>query len=237
MASERLQRRFLIAAAAALFSVSTLTGMAAYRDISTKNGAESLNVMIPGGLRRYRVVAHDNCVGVFEHALDRTDTGFTIRGSGEIRFLLHGTAQTARGTFDAAFNSFGQLGGSLLKLRIGELELRVGSIDIDPIRIKGSLQGPGGTQRIDTSLRGPMVLKQVEAQSYALQYEYLDTLGTLIKGAESQPMLSALMWKFEPTEEADAACTGASAGAIDLTQIAALAEGLVARTNAWTGGR
>ena len=128
------------------------------------------------GVHRFVLKSRGQCVGEVESGLETNEEGLSWNLSGDILVDLSGQTVPITLNVQAGFNLLGQLGGAVIELEAKGNELRLGLLDIDPIKVTVRMTNQGVRKEHNFVIPGPFLLKKSGRQEYRIYYRALSGL-------------------------------------------------------------
>lgn len=155
------------------------------RILSATEQMNMFGTLLEAGSQSYRVHAGERCIGNITIELHENIEDFQVNLNGAIKVLSSGRVVDLALEVSGTFNILGQLGGGVLEITDGEHAIKVGLLDIDPIRVIVR-SGPKGhdIKRAELAIPGPVELRRVRSRSYLISYRPL--------GSRPLPVAAAL---------------------------------------------
>jgi hypothetical protein len=204
---------FLASGSGSLFAFQAICGRERMRS--------SLWDAIPSGERDFRCVSRGECVGTFTTSVKQEGDTRILKAKGRINAAYQGVLLPAELEFTAYFNSLEQMIVSYLTVSAAEVEIGIGTRNINPLNFDIKLRSKESAYRYETSVPGPVELNLNKDGTYRLRYARLEGLQSSGLSAGVQPWLSALDFKILPASSPELHCS-AELSKMDLTVVITL---------------
>jgi hypothetical protein len=160
-----------------LFAVFTVVGVTAYARITYRDQHKSrLLDSLEIGTKRYYVTQQKRCSGILTRTISEQDKEITVNIDYALDVRLKDQLWPTTLEFRAEFNALGQLAASILKLSTPHGLLKVGTLEINPIRASVSFETEKHTAQRNLDVPGPIELWQNPSGGFDLRYRYLEKL-------------------------------------------------------------
>lgn len=179
-----------------LFLVSSTTSVMLYQRVlkETRRGglfSEPLRI----GAHGYQILSNRRCVGSFTNKLVDDGKTLSFTSEGLVRMKVQGMPLNAKLSAQASFNLLGQLGGSIVDVQTENFSIRIGTVNIDPLRIIIKGKVGAGDFKHEFAVPGPIELRRVGLSSYLLRHARFEALNV----AHVEPVLGFLRGQLQFT--------------------------------------
>ena len=185
----------------------------AYSRILAREGPlQALIPTIPQGENSYILSNDKGCVGEFHTSMKFYEGHYEFIAHGFIRIHYQDQVVEPQVELNASFNSIGQLGGSILRVRRDDNELRAGTKDLNPLHVIFYIrEGSKEKNRYETLVPGPITLRKNGDGSFRLEYLHFGKVISNYSGLLKDPSLNRFALHPQKVESEKGACRGTSA--------------------------
>ncbi|MDC0358508.1 hypothetical protein OAO01_06800 [Oligoflexia bacterium] len=170
---------------------------------------------IPVGKIDRIILSAGKCVGSTSTSLSSAGD-YELLSTGLLRASLTSKPYTATISFKASFNALGQLGGSVIKVQVGDVNILVGTTEINPIKL--IFKGNFGKRKIEfkRAFPGPIELLENSDGTYRIYYKHGKFPNVAAADFDEQPLLKLLKFEMRNQAPESALC---AAGQEDLVNL------------------
>ncbi|NLF24157.1 MAG: hypothetical protein GX589_00665 [Deltaproteobacteria bacterium] len=160
----------------------------------------------------YLGMNHDRCVAFFATSLKRQGETSVVNIEGILKALYHKSRIPLTFKLTAYFNALGQMIGSFVKITFSQNQLALGTLSINPIRVKLSVHSGGKLHRFKANIPGPLELVEDTDKTFRLRYTLLKKSSATKYHQQTQALLPQLDFSLIPaTAPMVHSCFGANA--------------------------
>jgi hypothetical protein len=152
--------------------------------------------------------------------LEQRKGDFGLTGTGTSKIRLGDRELTSTIEWEFAFNSLGQLGGGVLRVRMGQEGIVIGATNVSPITVQIRSFDATSFPPLQFSVPGPVLLQSNGDETFRVIHEGGQSLGALSGPLASQPVVDQMRFRAEFRSGNDAAgCTTESLTPLDITEL------------------
>ena len=157
-----------------LFMLSTTGALFAY-DLMLKGdrGRALLFGHASLGSQAYLGKSQGRCVAFFSTSLKRQGESSVIKIEGVLKALYRTSQIPLTFKLTAYFNALGQMIGSFFKITFLHNQISLGTLSINPIKVRLTANFQGKAHRFQTNIPGPIELVEEQDGSFRLRYSLL----------------------------------------------------------------
>ncbi|RMG44057.1 MAG: hypothetical protein D6719_02750 [Candidatus Dadabacteria bacterium] len=203
--------------AIAVFVISLIVTSYAYATLIREQRAiSSLVHKLQPGHSSYIISSAEKCAGNFSLDFTPAREKSVLKVKGSLNVKLTEKTLLLPFSFEAVFNALGQLGGSILRVSIANIEIRAGTSEINPIKFSLSVSSDRANIRKEVVAPGPIELASEGPGSYSIRYSQLKLPAYMLEQVERQPLIKSLKIKVYRSNKNHLDCNKYT-GAIDIS--------------------
>ena len=211
-----------------LFLAGSTIALFAYAAMAKREdrGESFLNQLAPQAFHQF--FQKESCFGEVEvRVKQKPDRTIELISKGAVALSYQGTTYPLSLDGEIHFNSLGQALGCILTLRGNNLQFRLTTIDVNPIKVRFTAKGPNLDFYREMVVPGPLQIFKNSDDTFRLAFEPFGKLSSnwLQKVQQFSPLLPD--YRLVTAKQAALECKPAQVVPLDLSmQVAAVEQGL-----------
>lgn len=194
--------------------LAALAGLVAYASFRVVRDEETGSTSSIGPLSKgtfaYRLTPRgtakaDKCYGSFRVSFDPDLNDKQVTFEGSMRLSYQGVKATPLIHGEMTFNPIGQLGGSLVSIKVEDTEVQLGTRNINPITLSIRSLGNAAKYNFQFIIPGPIELRRQSKTVYVLASTIFKPLNSSVSTLGVTPIVNHLPQLTEVADD-DAAC-------------------------------
>lgn len=185
------------------------------------------SVVLDRQAAEYFLYSGEVCAGKLSSKVEEDDT-IGLLGEGRLRVKSGGFEQQVFVSYDVSFNLLRQFVGGVVSVKSPLGEFRIVALKANPIQVSVQIARGNENLRFDQSIPGPLILVDTPSGGFTFRYDgpwqFHETHLT------EQPLYQSLKLTVKKGAEWERNCAETE-GALDLSQISALANSLSVKLN------